>query len=87
MYISRGVRLLFEKNGIFFNLNICFTFTNSLSLAEMQHNVAFHLGLHCLQKCSLRCFLNHKGLKLKILVEELRELANFYNDELFVHWL
>ena len=25
-----------------------FTLTNSIDLDEMPHNVAFHLGLHCL---------------------------------------
>ena len=27
----------------------------------MQHYAAFHLGLHCLQKCSFRGFQNTKG--------------------------
>ena len=28
----------------------CFTLTNSVDLDEMQHDVAFHLGLHSLSK-------------------------------------
>ena len=31
-----------------------FTFTNSVDLDEMQYYAAFHLGLQCLQKYSLR---------------------------------
>ena len=30
----------------------CFTFKISVDPDEMQHNAAFHLGLHCLQKYS-----------------------------------
>ena len=49
MYISRGLRLLFSKNIVFFCLKIFFTFTNSVDPDEMQHHAAFHLGLHCLK--------------------------------------
>ena len=64
MYISRGVRLYFFKNIVFFRLKIFFTFTNSVDSDEMQHNAAFHLGLHCLQKYmySFRGFSEYKGL-------------------------
>ena len=48
---------------MFFCLNICFTFTNSVDQNEMQNYVAFHLGLHCLQKDSFRGFPKYKGLK------------------------
>ena len=35
-------------------LKICFI--NSVDPGEMQHDGAFHLCLHCLQKCSFRGF-------------------------------
>ena len=37
------------------------TFTNSVDPDEMQHDAAFHLGLHCLQNYSFRGFENTKG--------------------------
>ena len=37
-----------------------YIFINSVNPDEMQHNAAFHLGLHCLQKYSLRNFPNTK---------------------------
>ena len=48
----------FQKSTVFFCLKICFTFANSVDPDEMQHNAAFHLGLHCLQKYSFRGFSN-----------------------------
>ena len=42
------------KTIVFFCLKIFFTFTNSVDPDEMQHNAAFHLGLHYLQKSGLR---------------------------------
>ena len=38
-----------------------FTFTDSADPDEMQHNAAFHLGLHCLQKYPFRVFPNTRG--------------------------
>ena len=35
--------------------------TNSADLDEMQHDAAFHPGLHCLQNYSFRGFLNPKS--------------------------
>ena len=47
---------------VFFCLKIFFIFKNSVDPdSEKQHNAAFHLGLHCLQKYSFRCFPNTKG--------------------------
>ena len=43
---------------VFLCLKIVFTFTNSVDPDEMLYYVAFHLGLHCLQKYLLRGFLN-----------------------------
>ena len=39
-----------------------FTYTNGVDPDEMQHNAAFHLGLHCFQKCLFQGFPNYKGL-------------------------
>ena len=58
IYGCQGILILFI---VFFCLNICFTFTNSVDPGEMQHGAAFHLGLHCLQKYSFRGFRNTKG--------------------------
>ena len=52
LYISWGVRLYFSKHFVTFCLKLFFTFTNSVDPDEMQQNVAFHLGLHCLQNYS-----------------------------------
>ena len=46
-----------------FCLKIFFTFTNSVDPDEMQHNAAFHQGLHCMQKYSFSGFPNTKGVK------------------------
>ena len=43
-----------QKNIVFFCLKIVLTFTNSLDPDEMPIYAAFHLGLHCLQKCPFR---------------------------------
>ena len=53
----------FKNNTVLFCLKILFTFTNSVDPDEMQHEAAFHLGLHCLQKYSFRGFPKYKGLK------------------------
>ena len=55
------IRVKINKYFVFSFLKIIFTFTNSVDSDEMQHYAAFHLGLDCLQKCSLRCLLNAKG--------------------------
>ena len=44
-----------KKNALFCLNNFC-TFTYSVDLGEMQHYVAFHLGLHCLHKYLFRGF-------------------------------
>ena len=58
LYISKGV-MIFKKYCILLS-EICFTFTNSVDPDEMQHDAAFHLGLHCLRKYLFRGFLNTK---------------------------
>ena len=50
-----------SKNIVFFCLKIFFTFTNRVDPDEMQHDAAFHLGLHYLLKHSLRGFRYTKG--------------------------
>ena len=50
------------KKYIIFCLKIFFTFINSVDPDEMQHDAAFHLGLHCLQQYSFRGFSEYKGL-------------------------
>ena len=49
------------KNIIFFWSEDVFTFINCVDPDEMQHNAAFHLGLHCLQKYLFKGFPNTKG--------------------------
>ena len=62
LYISRaGSRGVMFKKIVFICPKIFFTFTNSEDQDEMQHNAAFHLGLHFLQKDSFRGFPNTKG--------------------------
>ena len=41
------------------SLNIVFVSANSVDPDEMQHDMAFHLGLHCLPKYAFKV---HKGL-------------------------
>ena len=54
----------FQKNIVFYCLEIFLTFTNSVDPDEMQYHATFHLDLHCLQKYSFRGFpnTNLKGL-------------------------
>ena len=52
-----------KKNCILLSEDL-FTFINSVDPDEMQHYAAFHLGLHCLQKYSLRGFPEYKWLKI-----------------------
>ena len=46
----------FQKKIVFLSLKINFVLANSADPDEMPHHVAFHLGLHCLQKFSFRGF-------------------------------
>ena len=38
------------------SLNIAFVLAYSVDPDEMPHYVAFHLGLHCLQKYQFMCY-------------------------------
>ena len=51
----------FQKILYSFVRRYFFTFTNSVDPGEMPHDVAFHSGLHCLQKYSFMGFPNTKG--------------------------
>ena len=48
-----------------------FTFTKSVDPDEMQHYVAFYLGLHCLRKNSLRGFPEYNVLRLFMRVKRI----------------
>ena len=56
VYIDKSV-YNFPKNIIFLSLKIEFVSPNSADPDEMPHSVAFHLGLHCLQKYLIRFML------------------------------
>ena len=56
-----GVSLYKQKHIVFFCLRIFLTFPNSVDTDEMQHNAAFHRGLHCLHKYSFRGLTKTKG--------------------------
>ena len=43
-----GCQAIVFKSSVFFLSEDLFYLTNSIDLDEMPHNVAFHLGLHCL---------------------------------------
>ena len=49
-------------NYVLQSLNIVIILTNSAGPDEMQHNAAFHLGLHCLPKG----FPVYKGLNVSL---------------------
>ena len=51
----------FLKNGVFLPLEIVLILANSEDPDEMQHNAAFHLGLHCLTKYPFRGFQKIRG--------------------------
>ena len=52
----------FLNYDVFLSLEIVLILPNSADPDEMQHNAAFHLGLHCLPKCSFMGFPAYKGL-------------------------
>ena len=53
MFLKKQYCILFYRDFL--------TFINSADPDEMQHYAAFHLGLHCFQKCSFRVFSEYKG--------------------------
>ena len=48
-------------NYVFLSLLVLFILANNADLDEMQHNAAFHLGLHCLPKYPFRDSQYPKG--------------------------
>ena len=50
----KGAHFEFSKN-LLLSLKIVLILGNSADPDEMQHDAAFHLGLHCLPKYSSRC--------------------------------
>ena len=60
--ISRGVRLFFLKNIVFFCLNILFTFTISVDPDEMPHYAALHLGLYLFRDFSCAISVDTDGM-------------------------
>ena len=60
LYILRSYRFNFQRFIVFLSLKIDFVLANSED-DEMLHNVAFHLGLHCLSKYPFRGFWYTEG--------------------------
>ena len=52
--MGHRLRFYFKKDIVFLSLKMGFFFANSAVPYEMQHYVAFHQGLHCLQKYILK---------------------------------
>ena len=59
----KGSQIEFSKllYDVFLSLKVVLIIANSVDSDEMQHNAAFHLGLHCLPKYPLRGFQYTKG--------------------------
>ena len=56
-----GAQDIISNNIAFSSLKIDFVLANSADPDEMPHNAAFHLGLRCFSKCSLRGFGSKNG--------------------------
>ena len=56
-----GSQLIISKNIVFLFLKVFFVLANSAGPDEMPHFVAFHLGLHCLEKDPFNGFQHTKG--------------------------
>ena len=52
-----------------------FILANSKDPDEMPHNVAFHLGLHCLPKYMFRAFLSTQIFKLSAKIRTKKQLT------------
>ena len=50
IYTMRKSLVMSSKNIVFVSLKNAFRLVNSADPDEMPHSVAFHLGIHCLQK-------------------------------------
>ena len=60
VYIE-GSKVIIFRNILFLSLKIDFGLANSEDPDAMLHNVAFHQGLHCLQKYLFRGFWSTMG--------------------------
>ena len=52
----KGSQVEFLNYDVLLSLHVALNLANSSDLDEIQHDVAFHLGLHCLPKYSFRGF-------------------------------
>ena len=72
------------------SLRIVFTLTNNVDSYEMQHNAAFHLGLHCLSKCPFRGFQYTKGKVNEVVLYSLHSMPSRHKlstmSTIFVVW-
>ena len=59
-------QVILSKQHCIILSNDLFTFTDSVDPDDMQHYAAFHLGLHCLKKYSLRGFSCLKKYSLRV---------------------
>ena len=55
------ITIIISKNILYLSLKVDSVLANSADPDEMLQYAAFHLGLHCLQKCPFRGFLVTKG--------------------------
>ena len=58
----KGSQVIFPNYSVFLFLKTVLNSAKSVDLGKMLH-IAFHLGLHCLQKYLFRGFQNIKGLR------------------------
>ena len=58
----KGSQVIFPNYGVFLFLKTVLNSAKSIDLDKKRH-IAFHLGIHCLQKYPFRGFHNIKGLK------------------------
>ena len=65
-------------------MKIVLILTNSADPDEMQHNAAFHLGLHCLPKDPLRGFQYTKSLNIGC--ENYKDLKDFLRVSIFLQY-
>ena len=61
VFIKGSKVIISTKNIVLLSLKINFVLSNSADPDEMPQFVAFHQGLHCLQKYPFRGFQSSKG--------------------------
>ena len=65
VYIQGSKVYNFQIKTVIFSLKFIFILANSVDPDEMPHDVAFHLGLHCLPKYAFRSHNYTKGYPFK----------------------